>query len=60
MQIAHGYQHGGMTKQLFHRDDDYETVFDGDFGDDVPFLSDEAVGERRALIRPYTRSTSSG
>lgn len=29
----------------------YETVFDGDFGDDLPFASDEAVGDWRKLIR---------
>ena len=28
----------------------YETVFDGDFGDTLPFLSDEAVTEWRNLI----------
>ena len=30
---------------------DYETVFDGDFGDTLPFVSDEAVSEWRTLIR---------
>ncbi len=30
---------------------DYETVFDGDFGDSLPFLSDEPVPEWRVLIR---------
>jgi len=30
---------------------DYETVFDGDFGDTLPFVSDEAVPEWRTLIR---------
>jgi SAM-dependent methyltransferase len=29
----------------------YETVFDGDFGDTLPFLSDDAIAEWRALIR---------
>jgi N-6 DNA Methylase len=29
----------------------YETVFDGDYGDTLPFLSDEAVPEWRSLIR---------
>ncbi len=29
----------------------YDTVFDGDFGDSLPFLSDDAVAEWRALIR---------
>jgi len=30
---------------------DYETVFDGDFGDRLPLLADEAVEEWRRLIR---------
>jgi SAM-dependent methyltransferase len=29
----------------------YETVFDGDYGDTLPFLSDDAVSEWRSLIR---------
>jgi hypothetical protein len=34
---------------------DYETVFDGDFGDDLPFLADEATGEWRRLVRSLDR-----
>jgi type I restriction-modification system DNA methylase subunit len=34
---------------------DYETVFDGDFGDRLPFLSDDAIDEWRALIRQLDR-----
>ena len=30
---------------------DYETVFNGDFGDTLPFVTDEAVPEWRTLIR---------
>lgn len=30
---------------------DYETVFDGDYGDRLPFLSDDAVPEWRSLVR---------
>jgi hypothetical protein len=30
---------------------DYETVFDEDFGDQLPFMSDDAVPEWRSLIR---------
>jgi hypothetical protein len=33
----------------------YETVFEGDFGDTLPFLSDEAVPEWRNLIRSLDR-----
>jgi hypothetical protein len=29
----------------------YETVFDGDFGDSLPFLADQAVPDWRSLIR---------
>ncbi len=34
---------------------DYETVFDEDFGDSVPFLSDQAVAGWRLLIRSLDR-----
>ena len=32
-----------------------ETVFDGDFGDRLPFLGDDAVGEWIALVRQLDR-----
>ena len=34
---------------------DYETVFDEDFGDSIPFLSNEGVSGWRALIRSLDR-----
>jgi type I restriction-modification system DNA methylase subunit len=42
----HLHQH---FKDATHASKDYETVFDGDFGDSLPFVSDAAVDDWRLL-----------
>ena len=45
----------GMLRGIFDEakrlSRDYETVFDGDFGDKLPFLADEAVASWREFLR---------
>lgn len=58
-QIWRGEEMHQLLEHLFARAKEctgnYETVFDGDFGDRLPFLSDEAVAAWRELIREIDR-----
>lgn len=46
---------GGAFEDAKRYTGNYETVFDGDYGDNLPFLSDDAVVEWRNLIRSLDR-----